>query len=236
MVNQTTFSQDIDNQSRVFFSVSLGPAFGNAKQDLVEGMKDSGLDDTMENYFSGGSVKYPSGENYLVYELELGYYIQGMHGMSLDYGTHSQCEVAGYQQTGLGNVVRLNSRTRFAALNYYISLDSRNHNFFAGPVFLFRTVKNDGGNNTSEPMHQNFPGVNIGYSGKILNKKWWFVAAKMVYRWAPEQKTGPFSSSHQTGISTEEPETHTSTFNETNTRMSSLNLLLSVGINMVKAD
>lgn len=236
MRHQTTFSQETKNQSRVFFSASLGPAFGRAKQDIEKGMRDSGLDDTMEDWFFGGSNKYPSGENYLVHELELGYYLQGMHGISVDYGIHSLCEVAGFQNAGLGNFVRLNSRTRFAALNYYLSLDNRNHNFFAGPVFLFRTVKNDDGNNISEPTHQNFPGFNIGYSGKIFNKKWWFVAVKMVYRWAPEQKTGPFSTSHQTGISTEVPETHTSTFNETSTRMSSFNILLSAGLNLHQAE
>lgn len=231
---QTASGQQTENWSRIFMSASFGPSFGREKYDIERGMRDSGLDGTSDNWIFGKTT-YPKSKSYPVLELELGYHLKGMHGISVDYGINSHFEVSGYQSTGLGNDVRLNSRTRFTAFNYYLSPDSSIH-FFAGPVLLFRRVKNDAWNNSTEPTQQTIPGFNIGLSGKILNKKWWFVAMKLVYRWAPDQKTGPFSSSHQTGILFDNPETHTSTFRETNTRMSTLNLLLSAGINFNKFD
>ena len=227
-----TNGQGNKDQSHVFFTVSAGLSFSSAKGDIEEGMKASGLDETLDNWLFGGKTRYPKSENHPVYEFEIGYHLNEMHGISLGYGMHSHFEVSGYENTGIGNFVILNSRTRFASLSYYLSVKNNYHNFFAGPVMLFRSVRNDASNNISDPSNQTFMGLNLGYTGKIFNKKWWFTAVRAVYRWAPRQSIDSFSSSHQTGIITPDPETHTSTFRETKTGMGAFNLLLSAGLKL----
>lgn len=221
--------------SREFhISILTGFSFLGPGNDMESSMASSGLDDTNPGGWFGDSRAHPYTSKYPIVDVEATYYVWKNAGISLNSGLSNNIEVFGYEAVGIGNFMFLKSELWTVALNYAYSSKDKMHTLFAGPCLFIHHVEDLSAGIKSPDNLNKKPGLYLGYSLRILQKKHWLVNIKANYRAASASEIGPFVAHHDLGIGTPNPDTYTSEFSHTKVNISSMNIGLSLGLRFRK--
>ena len=105
-------------------------------------------------------------------------------------------------------------------------------NLFLGPAYIIHRFGEENGSVKSEESRNNKFGLYLGISVHLIEKEKWFLALKSNLRLAPKSEIGPYTVEHQTGIATENPETHTSLYKQVNVNLNTINLGIAIGFKL----
>ena len=186
---------DITTSGKEFtLCLSRGLSFLGPQKDLEKGLKDAGFDDTSPAGWGGGEKTHPFTRKSLLFDLEATYYFNETMGIALSGGLINNIEVIGYEAVGTGNYLFLDSKIKSISLSAVYRTKNSKHVFLAGPAYSLHTVEDvTAGNNSSQNIVRKV-GAHLGYSHRILMKKYWGVVIRGAYRWTPKSTVGPFIS------------------------------------------
>jgi len=238
LVKQVSAQKTSDNSSdtksnyREFnLSVFTGWSLGGPKNDIESNMSSSGLGHRTGPGWFGPGRTHPYTRKQPIFDIEASYYLAENKGVSLNFGLINNIEVWGYGKYGF---MILKSEIRTISLNYVYRSKNRKHNFFVGPTYFIHSLKEVKGGKKSSLDNYGMPGVYIGYSLQMIQKKHWFLALKINYRWAPKSEIGPFVDEQKFGIFTSNPTIVTSEFSRTKVNVSCLNVGFQIGVRIYK--
>ena len=220
------------NQHKREFNLSVftGFSFLGPKNDIGSNMSSSGFGDTRPRGWFGGPTPHPFTRSYPIFDIEATYYLSQKKGISLNVGLANNIEVLGYDAIGLGNFIFLKSETWAVAVNYLYSSKNKRNSLFIGPSLLIHRVRDTSAGAVSPELTNLKPGIFLGFSHHLVQKKRWFMAFKTNLRAATDSEIRAFVATHQLGIGLPNEETFTSVFTPAKVRITSINTGLSVGI------
>ena len=218
------------------FSIFAGASLLGPGHGVKEQMISSGLDDIRPPYDRWfdheAEVDYPIGGNGIVLNFEAMYMLTERSGLQLALGEHLHSSVHGYEKIGLGNYLCIHNDVWSASLDYVWKIRNAKDALSIGPEIALHkaSAENPTAFHPVVTSTSSFKvGFNIGYSFSLVQKKSWFLSLKAKYTCLPSAEIGPYTVTHVLGELTENPETYTSTFDNTKVNLSTINFGIITG-------
>ncbi len=210
----------------------VGESYIGSKRDIYDKMIQSGLDDYSTNqwwFFDFADTDYPIISKNPAVHYSIKYNFSQRHGIKAVFGVNDEHSVSGYRSNTL-DYLTLHSKVQAASLSYVRNLKNGRHSFAAGPSLILYSIDqtNDG------PRHNSVkPGINLGYSFKLLNGKNFFLQIEPNYTWGPITETGSFSNGNSQQSDGEDYEV---LFQSTKAQLSTLTFELSFGFKLGRVE
>ena len=160
-----------------------------------------------------------------IYDVEASYYFSGYSGVSMNYSQFDNVKVEGYDDIGSGNFIPIMNKLYSFSLSYVFHSSNNKNSVFAGPAYVMHEVSYLQSTSTVNKM-----GFYVGYTQRIFEWDYFFIAVKLNYRWSPKTLIGPYVESNAGIPGIPGPETYTSVFPETKVNTGCFNVGLSVGL------
>lgn len=159
------------------------------------------------------------------------YNISQHHGIKATFGVNDEHYVSGYRSKTADRLT-LYTKVQEASVSYVRNLKNGRHSFSAGPSLMLYSIEQT--NLNQGAIHNSVkPGINLGYSFKLLNGKNFFLQLEPNYTWAPKIETGSFSN---VTSSSSVSENNDVLFRSTNARLSTLTFEFSFGFKLGRVD
>ena len=179
------------------FSLSSGLLLKGPGKQMSTQMDEAGFGDDNYSFLdwlgSLGSNKpsiYPSHKNKLAGMVALKYNISQRHGIAGSINTKKSI-VSGYNRSA-GVVISVSPIVRTYSLCYIHTLPRERHSFIIGPSLA--DIRIEKANFHDQINRELKPGLNLGYSFKVINSKALFFTLGMNYTLIPEIQSGPYGN------------------------------------------
>jgi len=168
------------SQKKNYLSLETGYPFSNANQNIEQGMRTSGFDDSEVSSFLGlfgWTVTYPSNQNERAhFRMRAGHYIKNKTALEAGFGLVHAGTVKGYDEgSGSGNYLNMTSRIHNFYAAIVVSDSTRRIGFGIGPSFSFYKLTTSINGQPAIPKNYFLPGVMITTSLNLVSRKLWYL-------------------------------------------------------------